>query len=169
MNSIRKYFHKADQIGHARALWASLYRLKSYMRGRPKPRAMPSWRYVEAQRGSLNLGFLVADRMAATKKADALVAHRFAVLGSGELLLDPISWHEDVRLKSRNPQADYCFDGTSHYKEIQISNTYGPELGKDIKVPWELSRFQFLPVLAYAYTSTGNDEYVHTIQDLIND
>ena len=82
-------------------------------------------------------------RRALVERADA-IAHRFDLLGSGPTDLGPeIDWSRDFKTR---PRAGRC--GTARC----CASSYGD--GSDIKVPWELSRFQHLPLLAAA-TGTG--------------
>jgi hypothetical protein len=46
---------------------------------------------------------------------------------------------------------------------------YGNNIGSDIKVPWELGRFQHLPNLAYLYTITHDNNLVSEIKNQIFD
>src|SRR5205085_4759200 len=48
----------------------------------------------------------------------------------------------------------------------QIPIPYGVA---EVKVPWELSRFQHLPTLGIAYRLTGDDKYLRTITSQIDD
>ena len=74
-------------------------------------------------------------------RAEEIVAHRFDLLGSGPTELGPdIDWATDFKTGRRWP--------LHHGSLLQVS--YGD--GSDVKVPWELSRFQHLPLLAV----TGN-------------
>ena len=75
--------------------------------------------------------------------ADAILEHRFDLLGSGPTDLGPeIDWH--ARLQVRPPLA------ARH--DLLLRLTYRD--GSDVKVPWELSRCQHLPLLAGAYRLT---------------
>jgi uncharacterized heparinase superfamily protein len=70
-------------------------------------------------------------------RADDVLAHRFDLLGSGPTELGPdIDWTADFKTGRRWP--------LRHRSLLRVS--YGD--GSDIKVPWELSRFQHLPLLA---------------------
>lgn len=60
-----------------------------------------------------------------------------SLLGQG---YQPVDWHQDIR-------SGYRWSPDCWYKDIQ----FGQVPGVDIKVPWELSRMQHLPHLAYAY------------------
>jgi Heparinase II/III-like protein/Heparinase II/III N-terminus len=82
-------------------------------------------------------------------RADAVVAHRFDLLGSGPVELGPeIDWTSDFRTGRRWPLV--------HHSRIRAS--YGD--GSDIKRPWELSRGQHLPLLAAAHRLTGERRYL---------
>ena len=99
------------------------------------------------------------------KEADLICAHVFDLLGSGPRKLSkvgegyqPIDWHSDFK-------AGYRWDPKTFYKRIK----YGHVRGVDVKVPWELSRFQHLNTLGQAYVLTGEqkyrDEFVNQIID----
>jgi len=73
---------------------------------------------------------------------------------------EPIDWHIDFKTGYRWDKHLFC-------KKI----TYGDVPGADIKVPWELSRFQHLVLLGQAYLITGNEkyslEYIYQIIDWV--
>jgi hypothetical protein len=82
-------------------------------------------------------------------RADEVAAHRFELLGSGPTDLGPsIDWHADFKTGRRWP--------LRHSPLLPLS--YGD--GSDIKVPWELSRSQHLPLLAAAHRVTGDRRYL---------
>jgi hypothetical protein len=81
--------------------------------------------------------------------ADRICDHVFDLLGSGPVALGPeIDWHRDFK-------SGYRWDPKTFYTDVP----YGHIPGVDIKVPWELSRGQHLPVLAQAYLFTGDERY----------
>ncbi|MDZ4339049.1 MAG: heparinase II/III family protein, partial [candidate division NC10 bacterium] len=81
--------------------------------------------------------------------ADKICDHVFDLLGSGQVALGPeINWHRDFK-------SGYRWDPKTFYMDIP----YGHVPGVDIKVPWELSRGEHLPVLAQAYLFTGDERY----------
>lgn len=81
-------------------------------------------------------------------RADRVVAHEFTLLGSGPVALGTeIDWHRDFKSGRSWPCA--------HRSKIRVS--YPDE--SDIKVPWELSRGQHLPLLAAAYRLTAEPRY----------
>lgn len=102
------------------------------------------------------------------KEADLICGHVFDLLGSGPTKLSkkgegyqPIDWHSDFK-------AGYRWDPPTFYKSIK----YGHLRGVDVKIPWELSRFQHLNTLGQAYILTGEqkylDEFVSQITDWID-
>mgnify|MGYP000847843187 CR=1 FL=1 len=74
---------------------------------------------------------------------------------------EPIPWQMDFK-------SGYTWSAKTWYTEI----TYGKLLGVDIKVPWELSRMQHLPMLARAYRIAAIEErekYAHEFRNEILD
>jgi len=86
---------------------------------------------------------------ATIEEADRICVHIFDLLGSGEIRLgNEINWHCDLK-------SGYQWNPKKYYKKIKIP------CGKaDIKIPWELSRFQHLSVLGEAYWLTNDKKYV---------
>lgn len=60
----------------------------------------------------------------------------------------PIDWQLDFK-------SGYKWQKDMWYKNIK----YGEFIGADIKIPWELSRFQHFNILGMAYISTKNEKY----------
>ncbi|MGE5578387.1 MAG: heparinase II/III family protein [Syntrophothermus sp.] len=84
-------------------------------------------------------------------RADRICAHRFDLLGSGEVSLgEAIDWHCDFKTGYRWPLALHT---EISFMDLQKHVPY------DVKVPWELSRFQHLIVLGKAYWYTGDEKY----------
>ncbi|HJR77249.1 MAG TPA: alginate lyase family protein [Nitrospiraceae bacterium] len=91
--------------------------------------------------------------------ADRLCDHVFDLLGSGPTDLGKnIDWHRDFK-------SGFRWEPSDHYLAVR----HGAEPGVDIKVPWELSRCQHLPVLAQAYVLTGACRYAQEVVDQISD
>ncbi len=91
-------------------------------------------------------------RRALIARADAILAHRFDLLGLG-----PRRARQAHRLApGLQGRAPWPAD---HISRIVISY---PD-GSDIKVPWELSRFQHLPLLAAAHRLSGDERYLDEI------
>lgn len=71
---------------------------------------------------------------------------------------EPIDWHIDFKSGHRwNPK--------TYYKRIK----YGHRAGVDVKIPWELSRFQHLTTLGEAYFLSKNEKYVKEFVNQISD
>jgi hypothetical protein len=84
--------------------------------------------------------------------ADRILAHEFDLLGSGPVNLGPrIDWQRDFKSGRRWP--------LEHISKIVVSY---PD-GSDIKVPWELSRAQHLPLLALAHRISGDARYLDEV------
>jgi len=91
--------------------------------------------------------------------ADRIADHVFDLLGSGPVALGPtIDWHRDFK-------SGYRWDPHTFYADIR----HGHVPGADIKVPWELSRGQHLPVLAQAYLLTKDERYAREVVTQIQD
>lgn len=86
--------------------------------------------------------------------------HFYDVLGTGlRYWGDPISWHQDILSKRIWP--------LQYYKKLSYDLTgFG---GSDVKIPWELSRFQHLLNLVKAYIGSGNNDYAREAQSQISD
>jgi len=90
-------------------------------------------------------------------QAEKICQHRFALLGSGEVALgESIAWQQDFK-------SGRCWPLEPAYR---LRLVY-PEDESDVKVPWELSRFQHLPTLGKAYWLTGEERYVREFADQI--
>ena len=86
-------------------------------------------------------------------RADRVLAHRFDLLGSGERDLGPrLPWHADFK-------ASHLWEPGAHFEDLRarLEGDFGR--GFDVKVPWELSRFQHLPALGQALWLTGDGRY----------
>ena len=82
-------------------------------------------------------------------QAEQIVAHRFDLLGSGLTDLGPtIDWQRDFKSGRRWPDAHIS----------RVPTVLGG--GSDIKVPWELSRCQHLPLLSAAYRVSGEERFL---------
>jgi hypothetical protein len=96
----------------------------------------------------------------AVAEAERVLRHEFDLLGSGPVSLGPsIDWHRDMKSGHRWPE------GVHH---TRIYGHYGAA-GSDIKMPWELSRAQFLPTLGRAYWHTGDERFPAEFVRLVDD
>lgn len=85
-------------------------------------------------------------------QADFFSVHRYAV-GS------PPDWLMNPALGARHPQA------TAHWSEI---SDFDPAAG-DIKLVWEMSRFDWAPTFARAWRVTGDSRYLAALATWIED
>lgn len=100
-----------------------------------------------------------------SSQADTITAHIFNLLGSGEKKLSndgvsyqPINWHTDFK-------SGYRWNKNTFFRFIR----YGRAKGVDIKVPWELSRFQHLNVLGQTYLLNKDERYADEFRNQITD
>jgi hypothetical protein len=93
------------------------------------------------------------------RAAEDAVAHRVALLGSGLVDLGPrIDWLRDFKSGVRWPP------GPAH--AIAYVN---PLDDSDVKVPWELSRMQWLLPAGQAYLLGGDERFAQGARDLLED
>jgi Heparinase II/III-like protein/Heparinase II/III N-terminus len=86
--------------------------------------------------------------------AETICRHEFNLLGSGPCYWgSPIDWHLDPVSGYRWPKRFF----------IELRSAENHSDGKDIKVPWELSRMQHLPTLGKAYRLTKDERYAQEI------
>ena len=105
------------------------------------------------------------NREAILKAANEICAHTFDLLGSGKKQVDAqpgkINWHQDFKTGVE-------WDPKTIYIDIDIIKGNH----SDVKLPWELSRFQHLPTLGKAYLLTNERKYalefVNEIEDWID-
>ena len=83
------------------------------------------------------------------KQANKIYNHIFNLLGSGEINLGKeIEWNEDFKTGFIWKNIFY-----KNIKTVDLNNN------ADVKIPWELSRFQHIPILGQAYLLTDNLKY----------
>lgn len=93
------------------------------------------------------------------QQAEKICSHIFNLLGSGDKHLGRhISWNEDFKV-------GYIWEN-QFFKDIKIIEFSN---NADAKVPWELSRFQHIPVLGQAYWITCEHRYAIEFKDQVND
>lgn len=90
-------------------------------------------------------------------RAEDALAHRVNILGSGIIELgDSIDWLKDFKSGINWPPA--------YFRHI---NFYAPDDCGDVKVPWELSRLQWLIPLGQAYLLTGDERYAEGTRSIL--
>ena len=126
------------------ALWRQLSH-RSYL--------VPEW-----QAGSL-LALLPREQDRVVAEAEEAMHLHIDLLGSGPMDLSPrIDWHRDHKTGFAWAPA-YC-------RAIQYNNLDHPS---DVKVPWEISRMQWLMPVAQAYQLSGDERYAAKVRDLLDD
>jgi uncharacterized heparinase superfamily protein len=99
----------------------------------------------------------VSHRVTVARDAEAICRHEFDLLGSGPVALgDAIPWHRDFKSGHEWP--------LRYHKALLV---YNPWDSSDVKVPWELSRFQHLPVLGKAYWLTEDERFAVEFREQI--
>jgi len=124
------------------------------------------WRYFffdpkERQKRLMLIHFHQQD--AILQRADQILNHRFDLLTESPVSLgERLPWHSDYL-------SGYTWDPDLPFYRCSPASYPG---GYDIKVPWELSRFQFGVWLGIAYAISGRKEYalewVKLVEDWIN-
>ncbi|MFH0898769.1 MAG: heparinase II/III family protein [bacterium] len=100
-------------------------------------------------------------------QADKAANNTFNILESGDYCFEKtIDWHHDFKTKPFFQKFSRTFyqDITIPSPKSSTQDQYHP----DIKVPWELSRFQHLFWLGKAYEITNNQTYVKAFENQIN-
>lgn len=91
--------------------------------------------------------------------ADKVLENRFNMLGSGDYKFrESINWHLDFKSGFVWPK--------KHYTKIRIVNLNN---SADIKIPWELSRLQFLATLGRAYWLSEDEKYKNKFVQILTD
>ena len=92
------------------------------------------------------------------KAANQTIKHQFNYLGSGEVQMPKIRWHDDFK------------SGATWKKGVFYLKQRGfTTKGADIKVPWELSRGHHLLWLGEAYLITKDEKYAEEVIAEIED
>jgi uncharacterized heparinase superfamily protein len=91
--------------------------------------------------------------------AETALQQRVQLLGSGPIELGSrVDWHRDYKTGIAWPPA-YALG-------IEYNNLDRPS---DVKVPWEISRLQWLIPAGQAYLLTGDDRYARRVRDILDD
>jgi hypothetical protein len=89
--------------------------------------------------------------------AELACAHRVQFLGSAPHALgERIDWHADFKTGRRWPP--------QYFRDIEYANLGQPS---DVKVPWELSRMQWLVPLGQAYALSGEERFAEAARAVI--
>jgi hypothetical protein len=94
-----------------------------------------------------------------TRRAISTVAHKFNFLGSSEVFLgDKIDWQIDFKSGGIWPAKPFA--------KLQLVDSHD---NSDVKIPWELSRFQFVTDLGRAFWLNDNPVYKKEFMALLED
>ncbi len=141
-----KWLVKKAKLNSINELWDSLL-------ARPFPFIA---RESDMSQFSLNFPEATAKILDAAARA---VKREVDLLGTGSVQLGtPINWLADIRTHDRWEPA-FC-------RSIDYVNRGRPS---DVKIPWELSRLQWLMPAAQAYRLTGDEEYAAAVRDVIDE
>lgn len=100
-----------------------------------------------------------AERERVLARADDAVARRIDLLGSGPVELGrPIDWLTDFKTGIAWP--------TGYASRLDYADLGRPS---DVKVPWELSRVQWLLPAGQAFLLTGDERYAAAVRDVLDE
>lgn len=92
-------------------------------------------------------------------QANEICSHYFNLLGSGRTYLgEKINWHKDFK-------SGFVWEKHYFYKTVTVNLLNN----SDVKVPWELSRFQHIPTLGQGYWLSSNEKYAEEFKSEIED
>lgn len=99
------------------------------------------------------------DKSQILEEAEKAFKNQLSLLGTGWISLgDKIDWHKDYKSGLRwDP------------KYITKINYCNPNDFSDVKIPWEISRFQWAMPLGQAYVITKDERYAKKVKDLLLD
>jgi uncharacterized heparinase superfamily protein len=90
-------------------------------------------------------------------KADAALNHKVTMLGLEDIFLGSvIDWGKDYKTNTTWPK--------TYFRSIDYVNFDAPS---DVKIPWEISRFQWMMPLGQAYLFTKDEKYAEKTKDLL--
>jgi hypothetical protein len=99
------------------------------------------------------------ERRRVVDAARRAAAHEVDLLGTGPVKLgDPIDWHRDWKTGRRWPLR---YGPRMEYAELDRPS--------DVKVPWEISRAQWLLPVGQAYCVTGDESFAMSTRDVLDD
>jgi len=99
------------------------------------------------------------DRKRILAAAEDVMARRVDLLGSGPVDLGAhIDWHTDFKSGHTWPMVSF-----RRIVPVDLENP------SDVKVPWELSRLQWLIPAGQAYLLTGDERYAQAVRDIVEE
>lgn len=88
--------------------------------------------------------------------ANKIMTDSFEILGAKEVKASEINWAKDYVSGYEWPN--------KYFADIV---TQSPHLGADVKIPWELSRLQWLHPVGQAYLLTNHEVYAEYVRDIL--
>ncbi|KDB05074.1 hypothetical protein U879_03505 [Defluviimonas sp. 20V17] len=99
------------------------------------------------------------ERAEIIERAERAMRREIELLGSGPIRLGtPVDWHLDPKVGRRWPP-QFC-------RRIEYSNRGEPS---DVKMPWEISRLQWLIPVGQAYAMTKEERFADFARDVLNE
>ena len=142
-----------DEIGLLRALGGRFGTVEEAMaaaRTAPRPLLAPSLGPEEARR---RYAAHPEARARLLLSAERVLRHRFEMLGSGPVDLGAdLPWHTDFK-------TGHVWDAELWFEDLRARYESEFGRGRDVKVPWELSRFQHAPLLGQAAWLDGGEAW----------
>lgn len=135
----------APQKPKAIKVGASIKEIAAEIRERQEPRFFG----IIPEQAALIPQFFPEVHYETLNQADQIRAHKFSLLGSGEVDLGwPINWQRDFKNDFTWPLV--------HHSRLTLTRSKG---GIDVKVPWELNRFHHTLRLGQAFLYTWDEAY----------
>jgi hypothetical protein len=95
--------------------------------------------------------------------AGHVLRHRFDLLGSGPVEVGAeLPWHADFK-------SGHVWDSGIWFEDLQAQYVSEFGRGRDVKVPWELSRLQHAPLLGQAAWLEGGEAWAREFRDEVRD
>ncbi len=149
--SKRTYFEQSEKQGSAERGEAGSYKnLEKHFLKRKEPKFFDT-----------NLLEELANQNFIIENADRICNQEFAFLGINPKILKNIKWNQDIKSGHIWPNLFYL--------DLRERFIHSYNRGWDIKMVWELSRFQYVVPLALAFYKTGEEKYLNKWQELILD
>jgi len=134
-------------------------KIADYFRKREEPRCFIDFTMKEEIVKMLKTDYPEVVRNIVSE-ADRVCDGIFSIMGSGDKRLEPMDWHLDFK-------SGYRWNPKTYYKDIKYPVKVWK--GADIKIPWEISRFNYLTLLGQAYWLSDDEKYARKFVSLISD
>lgn len=127
---------------------------------------IPGW---NGEKPQFPLALLRSHMTGSKQTADRILGHEFFILGKGPTRVGAnIDWQKDYSGLGE-PRIAGRARGQTKAGSRGFPAEVPAEPINDIKIVWELARFQFLPTLVHAYETTREEKYADFAKRLIHD